>query len=981
VPPTLTEALRERYLLERELGRGGMATVYLARDLKHDRAVALKVLHPDLAAAVGSERFLLEIRLVARLQHPHILPIHDSGESAGQLWFTMPYVEGESLRARLNREGELPIGETIRLLRDVTDALAYAHQHGLVHRDIKPDNVLISGHHAVVADFGVAKALSAAGETSSRTSAGMAIGTPGYMSPEQASGDPHVDARADIYAVGMLAYEMLTGELPFSAPTVQAILAAQLTQRPPPISAKRPNVSSALETLVMRCLEKRPADRPQSAEELVRTLEAIPTPSSGSEPIQAPPRRSHRTPAVLGTVVIGIVAMGAWLGLRARTKQPAGVVNPNLVAVFPFRVSGADPALAYLREGMVELLAVKLTGDGGPRSVDPSAALTAWRARAQSGTDLDRDSAIAIAGTLGAGRVIEGSVVGSPAHLTLTASLLGRSRDAARVSVEGPLDSLSFLVDRLTAGLLAGESETGEQAGQLTTTSLVALRAYLRGQAAYRRGSYKEATAHFDRALQIDSTFALAALKMTTAAGWCCGEEYGKGLRLAWAGRASLSTRDRALLLGVAGPRHPAPSSALEHLRAWEQAVAAAPDRPEAWYGLGDVLFHWGPMLALSSSRERSAEAFRRALQFDSTFAGPLEHLIEYAARSGDTATVRHWFGVARSTDSAGEIFPYLRWRTAIATGDSAELQKLRKQFSEMKDQSLGSMMYTGQYDGLAMEDVRQAVTILQTRATTGAERELALYHAWSAAMNGGRPREGLAALRAHREVEDVPHFGLYQQILDAIFWGGDTAAAMVAARDLSRSEARSPSRDPAERRRQLQDLCFLEHWRLHRGETAAASRTIAALRTADPTRDAAWTVTMAQICSTAIAAWQSVSQRSASADRSLAAFDSLALTGPPGWLDFQHGNLLLARLFEVRGDLPRALSVIRRRHYFLGPPLYLSSYLREEGRLAASLNDRPGAIRAYQHYLALRSSPEPSVEPEVRDVKRELAKLVGESP
>ena len=981
MPPTLSEALRERYLLERELGRGGMATVYLARDLKHDRAVALKVLRSDLAAAVGSERFLQEIRRVARLQHPHILAIHDSGESAGQLWFTMPYVEGESLRARLTREGELPIGEAIRLLGEVADALAYAHQHGLVHRDIKPDNVLISGHHAVVADFGVAKALSAAEETSSRTSAGMAIGTPGYMAPEQAAGDPHVDARADIYAVGMLAYEMLTGELPFTAPTIQAIFAAQLTKAPPPISSRRPNVSSALETLVMRCLEKRPADRPQSAEELVRALEAIAAPAR-SDPIQLPARKRHWTYAAAGALVLGIAAVGVVLGLGARKKPTPEAVDPNLVAVFPFRVSGADPALAYLREGMVELLAVKLTGEAGPRSVDPGAALTAWRSRAKSGTDLDRDSAIAIAGTLAAGRVIEGSVVGSPAHLTLTGSLLGRSRDAARISVEGPLDSLSFLVDRLTAGLLAGESKARDQAGQLTTTSLEALRAYLKGQAAYRRGSYREATQHFDRALQIDSAFALAALTMVTAAGWCCGEEYNKGLRLAWAGREALSPRDRALLLASAGPRHPAQSSAVEHLRAWEEAVDVAPDRPEAWYGLGDLLFHWGPVLALSESRERSAEAFRRALRYDSTFAGPLEHLIEYAARSGDTATTRHFFRMAQATDSTGEIFQYLRWRTAMASGDSAELQGVRSKFSELKDQSLGSIMYIGQYDGTGMEDVQRAVAVSQARASTGRERELALYHAWSAAMNGGLPREGLSALKAYREVEQEPNLSLYLPILDAIFWGGDTAAAASAARELSRSEASTLSKETGERARQLRDRCFLQHWRLHRGQTAAAGPTLAVLRTAEVPRDLANTVSVARVCAAAISAWQAVLQRSATADRSLAVFDSIALTGPPGWTYyFQYGNLLLARLFEARGDLPRALAVIRRRHYFLGPPLYLSSYLREEGRLAASLNDRPGAIRAYEHYLALRSSPEPSVEPEVREVRRELAKLVGERP
>jgi eukaryotic-like serine/threonine-protein kinase len=979
VPPPLADALRDRYVLERELGRGGMATVYLARDLKHDRAVALKVLHPEVGAALGSERFLREIRLVARLQHPHILPVHDSGESAGRLWFTMPYVEGESLRSRLVREGELPIGDAVRLLRDVADALAYAHQHGLVHRDIKPDNVLISGHHAMVADFGVAKAVSEAGEVSSRTTAGMALGTPGYMSPEQATGDPHVDARTDIYALGVLAYEMLTGQPPFAGPTVQAIFTAQLSRPPIPVGSKRQSVSSALETLVMRCLENRPADRPQSAEEVVRELEAMPSSSSGSESVPTRSKATRRNRVLVGALIAVLALLGVAFALRGRRPHSAMALDPNLVAVFPFRVSGADPSLAYLREGMVELLAVKLTGDAGPRAVDPSAALGAWRKVARSGNDLERDSALAVAGKLGAGRVIEGSIVGSPVHLTLTASLLGASKPSARVSVEGPLDSLSFLVDRLTAGVLAGESVTGEQVGQLTTTSLPALRAYLKGQAAYRRGSYREAVQHFSQALQSDSTFALAALNMNSAAGWCCGKEQQDGIRLAWAWKQSLSPRDRALLLAAAGPRYPAPSAWRERLGTWEQAVNAAPDRPEAWYGMGDVLFHLGPVVAISSSWDRSAEAFRRAVRLDTTFAGPLEHLIEYAARTGDTAGVRHWFEQARSTDSTAEIFPYLRWRTALALGDSAELQKVRAGIGEMKEQSLESMLYTVQYDGLDMEDARRSVAVMQARASTRDERELALFHSWSAAMNGGRPKEGLAALEAQREVEVLSGSSLRQKILDAVFWGGDTTAALAAVRSLSQSAAKTLSRDREERGGQLQDLCFLEHWRLSRGDTTGFGRAIAALSSSDMARDTFSTFTMAQICAPALAAWESVVQRSSNADRTLAAFDSLALTAPPGWLDFQHGNLLLAQLYEARGDPARALIVIRRRHYFLGPPLYLSTYLREEGRLAASLNDRAGAIKAYQQYLALRSNPEPSVKAEVREVKRELAKLVGE--
>lgn len=263
----LTAALASRYAIERELGAGGMATVYLARDLRHDRPVAVKVLRPALAAALGPERFLREIKIAAQLQHPNILPVHDSGEAEGFLYYVMPYVEGESLRHKLAREGELPVAEAAKILREVVDALAYAHEHGVVHRDIKPDNVMLSGRHAMVMDFGVAKAVSEA--TGTRlTGTGMALGTPTYMAPEQAAADPHVDHRADVYAVGVLAYEMLAGRPPFEG-TAEAIFSGHLARPPQPVTDYRASVPPALGALVMRCLEKKPADRWQSCEELL----------------------------------------------------------------------------------------------------------------------------------------------------------------------------------------------------------------------------------------------------------------------------------------------------------------------------------------------------------------------------------------------------------------------------------------------------------------------------------------------------------------------------------------------------------------------------------------------------------------------------------------------------------------------------------------------------------------------------------------
>ena len=280
----LTAALADRYAIERELGSGGMATVYLAQDLKHDRRVAVKVLRPDLAANLGADRFLREVRIAANLTHPHILALYDSGEADGFLFYVMPYIAGESLRDRLEKEKELPIPDIVRILRDVVDALAHAHSSGVVHRDIKPDNIMLSGRHALVTDFGVAKAVSDATGRRDLTTAGVALGTPSYMAPEQAVADPNIDHRADIYAVGVLAYELLAGRPPFTGATPQMVLAAHVTETPEPVTKHRPSGPPALAQLVMKCLEKKAADRWQSADDLLSAIENVGTPSGGVTP-------------------------------------------------------------------------------------------------------------------------------------------------------------------------------------------------------------------------------------------------------------------------------------------------------------------------------------------------------------------------------------------------------------------------------------------------------------------------------------------------------------------------------------------------------------------------------------------------------------------------------------------------------------------------------------------------------------------------
>ncbi len=326
----LQAALGAAYRLDDELGGGGMSRVFVAQEVRLGRQVVVKVLPPEMAAGVSAERFEREIRLAARLQHPHIVPLLTAGSAGDLLYYIMPRVEGQSLRARLAHDHELPVGETVRILRDVCDALAYAHAHGIVHRDVKPDNVLFSGKHALVTDFGVAKAVAQATGSTSLTSLGVALGTPAYMAPEQAAADPATDHRADIYAVGALAFEMLAGRPPFIGPSPQSVLAAHVSTAPEPVTKYRESTPPALAALIMRCLAKRPADRFQSAGEILDQLEQMVTPSTGSAPYDAvaaaAARRAHPLRVAGLFALVSVAVLGVAYFLMNQLGLPAWVL-------------------------------------------------------------------------------------------------------------------------------------------------------------------------------------------------------------------------------------------------------------------------------------------------------------------------------------------------------------------------------------------------------------------------------------------------------------------------------------------------------------------------------------------------------------------------------------------------------------------------------------------------------------------------------
>ncbi|HSQ30149.1 MAG TPA: serine/threonine-protein kinase [Gemmatimonadaceae bacterium] len=987
--PTLRDRLQatlgDAYAIERELDGGGMSQVFVAEERSLGRRVVVKVLPPDLSASISADRFRREIQVAARLQHPHIVPVFAASETDGLLYYTMPFVEGESLRARLVREPRLPIDEVVSVLRDVGEALAYAHRFGVVHRDIKPENVLLSGNVAVVLDFGIAKAITAArtegdGALHTLTRAGISLGTPAYMAPEQAAADPTIDQRADLYALGVVAYEMLAGTPPFDRSTVQALLTAHLTEAPVEVSEKRPDAPPALAALVMRLLEKSPDARTGSAEELLAQLSAI---TSGAHATSAKHAGwGTRRIAVVAAFALLIVVVGLAWPRWWRSRALAARVDDRLVVVAPFRVTVSDGSLAYLREGMLDLLAAKLTGEGGPRAINPRSVLVAWGKRSGSGNELSEDDGLRLAAGLGAGRLLLGEIVGTPTRIVINARLLAVPSGKALVqeSVEGPPDSLASRVDALAARLLSVSAGEREHLGSLTSTSLPALREYLDGKALFRHGQYGAARQHFARALELDSTFALANLGIFEASYWEITPDIWDAARRATAVASRLSERDRAFLRAMTGPRFPEMSTAQDYISAGEHLVDAAPDDPEAWANLGDWLFHCGSLVGVADWETRAMAAYTRALALDSTFVPALGHYVLLAAHRGDTAIVRKHGALYVATDSAGETAQALRWRRALMLRDEPMLADIRARFADKERPiDIFSMWWITDlalHEAVGLDDGARALTAAGS-VVDPVLRALNALTVANFALERGQPRAALMASETASAYSPDPNLYLRWRVLGALYGSGDSVAALDAVRMLERF-ADAPVAAGEARTAQNEDRCVVEQWRVLHGDSRRATDAVARMRAATNSTSPLNGARVEVRCAYLLDALIAYVEHRADAARATDRLDSLMRTGPDagmlvGRFAKDPGNLLVAWLRERQGDLAGALTAAGRVGY-VGSPVFLASQLREQGRLAVLSGDRARAIRAWTHYLVIRGEAEPPVQPEVDAVRRALA-------
>ena len=977
----LTSALSDRYAIERELGAGGMATVYLADDLKHERQVAVKVLRPELAAALGPDRFLREIKITAGLNHPHILTLLDSGEADGFLYYVMPYVEGESLRDRLNREKQLDVDDALKITEEVADALNFAHSHDVVHRDIKPENILLSGGHAVVADFGIARAVTAAGGER-LTQTGLAVGTPHYMSPEQASAEAEIDGRSDVYSLGCVLYEMLAGEPPYTGPTAQAIMAKRLATPVPSVRTVRDAIPVAIDEVLTKALAKVPADRFQLASTFAEAL------TTGTVVARVGGRRWPRRGRV-AAAALAVTLAGVWVAWQ-RTRSLPPPTSSTLVAVLPWIVRGNDPELAYLEEGMVDLLSTKLDGLGELRTVDRYALLS-FVGR-ECGGEVDPACGAAVARRFAAGSYVLGSAIAlGGSRFALTASVYrpdGSVVASAEVSGEqaNPLPAIDDLARTLFVAQLRGPGARLASVAAVTTESYPALRAYLEGERHYRGGRWAAAAEAFAQAVAADSTFALGWFKLSyaTAARGEQSDEVRHAAEQALRYRDRLPERERRLLDPWVASVRGLAAQALEGYRAY---LGTYPEDITAWSEFGDIEVHYGPLFGRTGAAAR--EAFERVLAMEPDADLALNHLSWVARTEGNhreaDSLVERWLAVS----PGGDLALFAQAELAFSRGDVEAQQRVLEQLRRADDLSVSLTPSVGAFLGdldaaetlarVATEPSRSAqlrasghVAIVQFKLARG-QRAAA-----EAKLGDAARLDAAVALEYRALLSALPFVPVERDDLDEIRRELERWDAVVPA-----TPAPNPWVTPHEGLHHHLRAYLLGVLNARLGDGANAARYADSLDAMpSPPHAASLAANLAHSVRAHIA-W--AQERAADA---LAALEQIRveLTFP-----YMHSSpftnhvlerFLRAEALNAVGRHEEALrwyqSVGLWTHSTVSLPFIAPSHLGR-AEIYERLGDNAQAVEHYTRFLDLWKDADPELQPTVRDVRQRLAKLVGE--
>ena len=900
----------------------------------------------------------------------------------------MPYVEGESLRNRLAREPQLPLADAVRITRAVADALGYAQRQGIIHRDVKPENILLQGERCVLADFGVARAVDAAGERLTET--GFALGTPAYMSPEQAAADRHLDPRSDIYSLGCVVYEMLAGEPPFTGRTAQALIARRLADPVPDLCTVR-DVPRQVERAVRQALARAPADRFADAPAFARALEA----AAGDTRTSTRPFGRRVLLAALGGLLIAAALVGLYSGLR---PEPERARDPNLLAVAPFDVLA--PSLELWREGLGDMLSRSLDGAGPLRTVSQTVALRRWEGRA------DRASAEALGRRTGAGLVVFGAVVPKgPDSVTLRAAVLdgGQSTEQAEIEVSGKAARIGELADSLGIRILQSLSRSrpigSVRQVSLGSKSLPALRAFLQGERFYRRGLWDSALTRYDQAVNADSNFALALRRMATVLSWNPassgayrpGDEYAQR---ATSLNHGLSPKDSLLILADsfffaaknASNAREKVKLRFQSVATTEEAVRRYPGDAEVWYELGEARSH--EPFPLRGAPAKTLATFERAIALDSGFAPAYEHLSTLALQLDRTDLARRYATAYIRSDPTSQLLNLGAQETRLLALMLDSSRSSAVNAARMMDTASVFLIFRMGLEYLALwpDSGESAVRLL--RRIGEPHRPAGANVPW--VLDTLMWPQYLAAALAFRghlheayEIDRLllldPDASMFSGFLDPFL---DLSLLGVIPDSIARA-AFAGALKPAAPWGGALDYFTPRHlrglpWWLAGRDTTSLARFAARAADVSRRRNAPWIALRSRLLGTTANAYLSLARGdSAEALRRMEAIpDTLCLADDLAPNCF-HLRLTQTRLLVARGDYRRAADLLEfwRWDDSGNSPSFVLATL-ERGRIAERLGEREKAIESYQFIMAVWRRADPELQPFVTEAREALARL-----